>query len=79
MDTRHVQLNIPLSFEQVIDIVKQLSLSEKQQLGEVLWTEQDMDDMVIPEKHKQIVRERVKRYEASPSSYLSWDEGRASL
>ena len=74
MNTQHVQLNVPLSFKQVIDIVKQLSPSEKQQLGEVLWTEQNIDDMVISEEHKQIVRERIKKYENSPDSYLSWND-----
>ena len=74
MNTQHVQLNIPLSFTQVVDIVRQLSASEKQQLTEVLWTEQNTDDMVIPEEHRQMVLERIKKYEHSPGSYLSWDD-----
>jgi hypothetical protein len=36
----NVQLNVPLNFRQVVDIVRQLSPFEKQQLGEVLWAEQ---------------------------------------
>lgn len=74
MNSQHIQLNIPLSFKQVIDIVKQLSPIEKQQLREVLWTEQSVDDAVIPEEHKQIVRQRIKKYENQPNSYLSWDD-----
>ncbi len=74
MNAQHVQLNIPLSFKQVVDIVKQLSPSEKQQLSEVLWMEQNIDDIIIPEEHKQIVRERIKKYENSPDSYLSWND-----
>lgn len=74
MNAQHVQLNIPLSFKQVVDIVKQLSPSEKQQLSEVLRTEQNIDDIVIPEEHKQIVRERIKKYEKSSGSYLSWND-----
>ncbi|HQI12879.1 MAG TPA: addiction module protein, partial [Bacteroidales bacterium] len=70
----HGQLNISLSFKQVVDIVKQLSPSEKQMLSELLWMEQDIDDIVIPEEHKQIVRERIKKYENSPDSYLSWND-----
>ena len=27
----------------------------------------------IPEEHKTIVRERIKRYENSPESYIEWD------
>lgn len=74
MNAQHIQLNVPLSFKQVIDIVKQLSPIEKQQLSEVLWTEQSVDDIVIPEEHKQIVRQRIKKYENQPNSYLSWDD-----
>lgn len=74
MNTQRVQLNIPLSFKQVVDIVKQLSPSEKQQLSEVLLTEKDFDDIVIPEGNKQVVQERIKKYETSPDSYLSWDD-----
>ena len=69
-----VQLNIPLSFRQVLDIVGQLSFSEKQQLSEVLWTEQNIDDIIISETHKQIVRERIKKHENSPGNYLSWND-----
>jgi len=69
-----VLLNVPLSFRQVLDIVGQLSFSEKQRLSEVLWTEQNIDDIVISETHKQIVRERIKKYENSPGSYLSWND-----
>jgi hypothetical protein len=74
MNSNQVQLNIPLSFKQVVDIVRQLSPSEKQQLSEVLWKEQSIEDIVIPEEDKQIVRERIKKYESSPESYLSWNE-----
>lgn len=74
MNTQYVQLNIPLSFKQVVDIVRQLSPSEKQQLSEVLWTEQKLEDMEIPEEHKKVVRERIKKYEKKPGSYLSWDD-----
>lgn len=74
MNTQYVQLKIPLSFKQVVNIVKQLSPSEKQLLSEVLWAEQNIDDTEIPEKHKQIVRERIKKYKDNPDSYLSWDD-----
>ena len=74
MNAQHGQLNISLSFKQVVDIVKQLSPSEKQMLSELLWMEQDIHDIVIPEEHKQVVRERIKKYENSPDSYLSWND-----
>ncbi|RLD27471.1 MAG: hypothetical protein DRI54_01030 [Bacteroidetes bacterium] len=28
----------------------------------------------IPEEHKNIVRERIKKYENKPGSYLEWDD-----
>jgi hypothetical protein len=74
MNSQHIQINIPLSFKQLVDIVRQLTPSEKQQLSEVLWTEQNIDDIVIADEHKQLVRERIKKYENSPDSYLSWND-----
>ena len=74
MDTQHIQLNVPLNFTQVVDIVRQLSASEKQRLSEVLLKEHNMDDMLITEEHQQIVLERIKKYENIPDSYLSWDD-----
>ena len=74
MNAQHIQLNVPLSFTQIVNIVRQLSATEKRQLSEVLLDEQDIDDMFIPEEHKQIVLERIKKYENNPSSYLSWDD-----
>ena len=74
MNTQHIQLNVPLNFTQVIDIVKQLSITEKRQLSEVLLNEQGVGNIVIPEEHKQIVMERIKKYENNPNSYLSWDD-----
>jgi hypothetical protein len=74
MNAQQVQLNISLNFKQVVDIVRQLSPSEKQQLTEVLWTEQNVNEIIIPEEHKQIVLERIKKYENSPGSYLSWND-----
>ena len=40
----------------------------------VLWDEQNVDDIVIPEEHKQVVRERIKKYENIPDCYLTWDD-----
>ena len=75
MDTQNVQLNVPLSFRQVVDIVRQLSPYEKQQLGEVLRTGVlKIDDMPIPDEYRQTVQERIKKYENIPDSYLSWND-----
>ena len=74
MNAQYIQLNVPLSFTQVVDIVRQLSTTEKRQLSEVLLNEQSLDNIAIPEEHKQIVQERIKKYKNSPNSYLSWDD-----
>jgi len=66
--------NISLSFTQVVDIVKHLSPSEKQYLRDVLWTDQNKDDIFIPEEHKLLVRERIKKQEHNPDSYLTWND-----
>jgi len=72
MQTHHnINLNIPLNFNQVVDIVRQLSPKEKTKLKEVLESEQDID---IPEEHKTIVRQRMKASEADPSRLLNWDD-----
>jgi putative addiction module component (TIGR02574 family) len=72
MNTQHIKLNIPLRFEQVVDCVKQLSPKEKNQLIEVLLTDPDMDE--ITEEQKEEVRQRIKRYQDIPNSYLTWDD-----
>ena len=33
-----------------------------------------MEDFVIEEEHKRIVRERIKKQENVPDSYLSWSD-----
>ncbi len=74
MTTQNIQLNIPLSFEQIIEIVRQLSPSEKNQLREFLLSDQNNDDLSINDDQKQVVRQRIKKYKDSPGSYLSWND-----
>ena len=72
MQTQYkINLNIPLNFSQVVDIVRQLSPSEKTKLKEVLEGEQNI---VIPEEHKNMVRQRIKTSETDLSRLLNWDE-----
>jgi hypothetical protein len=74
MSTQHFQLDVQLSFNQIIEIVKQLSPIEKQKLSEVLISDQDFDNVDISDEHKQIVRQRVKKAENAPDSYLTWTD-----
>jgi hypothetical protein len=72
MQTDHnINLNIPINFNQVLDIIRQLSQKDKLKLKNILENEQPDD---IPEDHKNIVRQRIKTSESNPSSLLNWDE-----
>jgi hypothetical protein len=81
MNTQHIQLKVPLSVDQLIDIVRQLSPKEKQKLSSILWDETREEEVFIPEDHKKIVRQRLKRMEESPETNLSWEdiEGKIKL
>jgi hypothetical protein len=74
MNTPHIQIDLSLKFKQIVDIVRQLSPEEKQLLSEAIWSEQLVDDMVVPDEHKNIVRERIAKYGGHLESYLSWDD-----
>ncbi len=60
-------INIPLNFNQVVDIVKQSSEKEKDILKRILENEQEI---CIPEEHKTLVRERMKLSKENPSILL---------
>lgn len=79
MNTQHIKLNVPLTFDQVVDIVRQLSPKQKLKLKEVLQEAQDMDEYDVPEEHKNIVRERMKASQANPSRLLKWEDARHKL
>jgi putative addiction module component (TIGR02574 family) len=79
MDTQHIQLKVHLSFDQIIDIVRQLSPKEKQQLSSVLWDEIKEKDIHIPEGHKKIVKQRLMRMEEHPETSFSWEDIEAKI
>ena len=74
MSTPYIQLNVPLSFNQLVDVVQQLSTKEKLQLGSILWDETKEEEIDIPEEHKQIVSQRLTRMEEQPESCLLWED-----
>ncbi|HOW39498.1 MAG TPA: addiction module protein [Bacteroidales bacterium] len=74
MNTQHIQLKVPLSVDQLIDIVRQLSPKEKQKLSGVLWEETREEEVFIPEDHKKIVRQRLKRMDERPETSLNWED-----
>ena len=74
METQHIQLNVPLSFNQLIEIVRQLAPKEKQKLSIVLGDETKEAEIDINEGHKKIVRQRIKRMEEQQADSLSWED-----
>jgi hypothetical protein len=79
MDSQSIQIKVPLSFNQVVDIVRQLSPTERSMLEEVLKETDDIDKYSIPEEHKNIVRQRMKVSEEDPSRLLNWDKVKHKL
>ncbi len=54
---------LSLSFDQLVDLVKQLPIDEKRQIIDLLHED---DAIEIPEMQQQLVMERVQKYEAHP-------------
>jgi hypothetical protein len=71
MSTASNQLNLPLSFNQLFELVKQLPNEQKKKLIKVLQKENSNND-VIPMEHKNMVRERIKNSKAT--ELLDWDD-----
>jgi hypothetical protein len=73
MESLH--LNINLSFQQLIDVVKQLSQDEKLKLNEALWNE----NMDIPQEHQKLVLDRVQKARQNPDRMLDWNKASKKL
>ncbi len=67
-------LNIPLSFNQIIDLIKQLPKKQQEKIVELI---QEQDDFEVPEWHKEIVLERVRT--ATPESFKPWSKVKKQL
>lgn len=70
-----LQLNVKFNFQQLLEIVKQLSPVEKAKLNEVIW--EDNND--IPLEHQKLVLDRVKKGKTNPNSILNWEEASKTL
>jgi hypothetical protein len=79
MSTHPIHLNIPLSFDQLVQIVQQLSPKDKIKLHEVLLETLNTEDFEIPEEHKKIVRQRIEASKSDPSRRLRWEEAKLKL
>jgi len=70
-----LHLNINLNFQQLVEIVKQLSPSDKLKLNEVLWS----GETEIPSEHQNEVLERIQKSKNDPSRLSNWDEASKKL
>ena len=71
----NVHVKIDLSFQQLEEIVKQLSPSEKLKLNEAIWKE----EMEIPEEHRKLVQQRIKKSTQNPARMIDWNKGSRML
>ncbi len=67
-------INIPLSFNQIIDLIKQLPKTQQEKLVSLI---QEQDDFVVPEWHKKIVLDRIKKEKLNEG--ITWKEARKKL
>lgn len=71
----NVHVKIDLSFQQLTDIVKQLSPTEKRKLNDVIWS----GKMEVPEEHKKIVMQRIKKSRQNPKRMVDWNKSSRTL
>jgi hypothetical protein len=60
---------LPISPKQVFDLAQQLPAKDKIQLIHLLEQQQYTDN--IPEEHKKLVRQRIKKYNKNPKLLIS--------
>ena len=79
MSTELIQLNIPLNFDQLLGLVKQLSPKEKLKLESMIWNETDEENIEISAVQKKIVHERLQQMNSNPTDCKSWEEIESNL
>jgi len=67
--------NAQISFNELVAIVKTLSVTEKQLLTEALWE----DNMPVFDEHQNIVKERMKKSKQQPERMLNWESVSKSI
>ena len=70
-----LNLNVSLNFQQLLEVVKQLSASEKIKLNEFIWDEV----MDIPTAHQKLVLDRKQKSSANPARMKDWDKAAKNL
>ncbi|MBS1601786.1 MAG: addiction module protein [Bacteroidetes bacterium] len=67
---------LPLNFNQLFELVKQLPAKEKQQLIGLLTQEQEDP---IPEWQKKEVRKRIREVQKNPNKAVSWEAAQKKI
>lgn len=70
-----LNMNIKVDFQQIIDLINQLSLSEKLKINEILWS----GNAEIPLEHQILVRDRIKKSKTDANRMIDWDQASKSL
>jgi hypothetical protein len=73
MDT--IQVNVHLTFNQLLEAVKQLSPKEKLMLNNAIWDE----SMEIPVEQQALVLQRKQDSKENPDNMLDWKEASKTL
>jgi hypothetical protein len=66
----NLNLKIDINFEQLLEVVKQLTSEEKLKLNERIWIE----DFEIPSEHQELVLGRITKSKADKSRLLDWKD-----
>ena len=70
-----IDLKVNFNFQQLVDVIKQLSPKEKLEINEALW-EENMD---VPQEHQTLVNERIEKAKQNPERLLSWKDASEML
>ena len=79
MSMQSTQINVPLNFNQLLSLVKQLSPKEKLKLESMIWDETSEKDIEISTVHKQIVSDRLQKMKDNPTECKSWKDIECNL
>ncbi|PQJ09286.1 hypothetical protein CJD36_018730 [Flavipsychrobacter stenotrophus] len=70
-----VHLNVNMSFQQLVETIKQLSPKEKLQINDALWD----GDIDIPQEHQDLVLSRIEKARQDPGRLKNWDSASKKL
>ena len=70
-----LQLKVTLNFQQLLEVVEQLSPAEKVKLNDFIWNE----NIDIPIEHQELVLDRMQKSKTNPARMLDWDESCKTL